>query len=155
MEHRAKRARALLTTERIQPAEVIASVADSGAGATVLFLGTVRDFGDSGRVKELTYEAYAPLARRGLSRIGQEMLRRWKVKRVELVHRFGRMKLGEISVAIAVSSPHRQDAFEAGRFAIEQIKKTIPIWKKEMLSNGLEVWTEGSRIVDGKRIAVQ
>ena len=155
MKHDVGGAMATLTTSEISPEEVIDSVSDPGAGATVFFLGTVRDFGDSGSVREITYEAYAPLARKRLEEIAQEVLRRHAVRKVRIVHRIGRLHLQEVSVAIAVSSAHRQDAFEGCRYAIETIKKAVPIWKKERLSTGFEVWAEGREILDAKPAATR
>ena len=136
-----------ITTLAISPEEVVRSVSHPGAGATVLFLGTVRDFGKAGRVREVTYEAYIPLARKGLAEIGQEIQRKWPGSSIKIVHRMGRLGVEEVSVAIAVSSAHRKGAFAACRFAIEKIKRSTPIWKKEKLVTGAEVWTEGRKMV--------
>lgn len=140
-----------MAAEETSPDEVLRSVADAGAGAVVLFLGTVRDFGDSGRVRGITYEAYVPLATKSLADIRQEMLRRWTLKKVRMAHRTGRLGLGEVSVAIAVSSAHRQEAFEACRFGTEMVKKSAPIWKKERLATGAEIWSGGREIVRARR----
>jgi molybdopterin synthase catalytic subunit len=139
-----------ITADEISPEDVLRSVADPGAGATVLFLGTVRDIGNSGEVREMTYEAYVPLARKSLLEIEREIRARWKTKKVKIVHRIGRLGLEETSVAVAVSSAHRQEAFEACKFGIDKIKRAVPIWKKETLSSGAEVWTEG-RVIMGAR----
>jgi len=144
----------MITTRKISLEDVLCSVADSGAGATVLFLGTVRDFGDSGRVSEVTYEAYVPMARRNLAEIRRQILGRWPVKKVRIVHRTGRLGLEETAVAIAVSSAHREEAFEACRFAIESIKQVVPIWKKERLSTGAEAWTAGEKIEGAKALEI-
>ncbi len=138
----------LLTPDEIPLDVVIRSVAHPGTGATVLFLGTVRDTGEDGRVRGITYEAYVPMAEKSLAEIRSAILRRWPVKKVTIVHRFGRLKLEDISVAIAVSSAHRAEAFEACRFAIETIKKSVPIWKKETLATGAGVWVKGKEIVE-------
>jgi len=137
----------LVTKSRISVSEVLESVEDQGAGAIVLFLGTVRNSGASGEVSGMTYEAYGEMAQRELSEIRDEILERWPVKKVRIVHRVGKMQLKDISVAVAVSSPHRSDAFEACRFGIERIKKEVPIWKKETLASGGEAWVEGEEIV--------
>jgi molybdopterin synthase catalytic subunit len=136
----------MITTKEIDPAEILRSVRNTKAGAVVLFLGTVRDTGDHGLVKGMTYEAYSPLAEAELVQLKREIRKRWPKSDVRIVHRVGRLQLKDVSVAIAVSSVHRAEAFEACRFAIERIKKGIPIWKKEELSNGTEVWVEGSKM---------
>ncbi len=138
--------RTLVTRDQINVGRVLESVSDQGAGATVLFLGTVRNSGEMGEVREVTYEAYVPLAKKALEDIGREMATRWPVRKATVVHRVGRLGLGEASVAIAVSSAHRSEAFEACRFAIERIKVAAPIWKKEALTCGAEVWTEGKEM---------
>jgi molybdopterin synthase catalytic subunit len=106
----------------------------------VLFLGTVRQNARGQQVLHLDYEAYAALARKEMLRIAEEIMDRWPVLRLALVHRLGRLEVGEISVAVAVSAPHRGEAFEAGRYAIDTLKVRVPIWKKE-------VWTTGARWV--------
>ena len=128
------------------PDEILSSVADPGAGAILLFLGTVRNKSEAGGVKEMTYEAYAPLAEKKLKELEGTMKRRWPLKKVRLVHRVGRLQLKDISVAVAVSSAHSAEAFEACRFGIEQVKRNVPIWKKEKLTTGTEVWVKGCRI---------
>ncbi len=139
---------ATVTTREISPEAVIHSVADSGAGATVVFLGTVRDFGDSGKVRGMTYEAYVPMAKRRLEEIAHEVLEMGAVRKVRIVHRVGRLALKDVSVAIAVSAAHRKEAFEGCRSAIDLIKRAVPIWKKEALATGVEVWTQGEEILD-------
>jgi molybdopterin synthase catalytic subunit len=136
----------MVTADRIVLREVLHSVEDPEAGAVVLFLGTVRKMGEIGRVKEMTYEAYTPLAEKALLEIKREMMKKWPVGKVRIVHRVGRLRLKDISVAIAVSSEHRADAFEACRFAIERIKRDVPIWKREKLAEGTEVWVKGRKM---------
>src|SRR2546426_9007935 len=109
------------------------------AGAVVLFLGTVRD-NDRGRhVKFLEYEAYRPIALKEMGRVAEEARQRWPLLGIAIVHRLGHLEIGDISVAIAVSSEHRKEAFEAGRYAIDSLKQTVPIWKKEVWDAG-ETW---------------
>lgn len=136
----------VITEEEISVESVVRSVTDRAAGATVLFLGTVRDTGEMGAVRELTYDAYVPLARKTLDQIRKQVLKRWPVKGVTIVHRTGRLRLEEVSVAVAVSSAHRQEAFEACSFAMDEIKRAVPIWKKETLATGVDAWTEGQAI---------
>lgn len=136
-----------LTRERIDPEKVLASVADEGAGAVVLFLGTVRDNSDGRRVVGIEYDAYGPMAEGLLARTEAEVARRWpSVRSARIAHRVGRLGLGDVSVAIAVSSPHRKEAFEACRYAIEAIKHEVPIWKKEEMADGTAEWVEGNPI---------
>jgi molybdopterin synthase catalytic subunit len=141
---------ARLTRRRIDPARVLRSVGDPGAGAVVLFLGTVRDNSEAGKVDRMEYEAYGPMAEKALARTEEEVRRMWPAtKAVKIVHRVGDLALGEVSVAVAVSSAHRAEAFEACRHAIETIKHEVPIWKRERLSGGGEVWVEGTPIGGG------
>lgn len=129
-----------VTTEPLSERAVAEAVAHPGAGAVVLFSGVVRDRTGGRRVKFLEYEAHGPMALAKLREIAGELRRRWPgLARVTLVHRIGRLEIGESSVMIGVSSPHRHEAFEAGRFAIDTLKETVPIWKKEHFEDG-EVW---------------
>jgi molybdopterin synthase catalytic subunit len=126
---------------------VLKSVEDPGAGAVVLFLGTVRDNSEAGRVDRIEYEAYGPMAEKALARTEDEVRRMWpETKAVKIVHRVGDLAVGDVSVAVAVSSAHRAEAFEACRHAIEAIKHDVPMWKRERLSGGEEVWVEGTPI---------
>jgi molybdopterin synthase catalytic subunit len=109
-------------------------------GAVATFVGTTRvDSSSDASVEYLEYEAYRPMADRKLEEIGAEIEERWEVKHVSIVHRLGRVEAGEPSVVIAVASPRRGPAFEASRYAIERIKETVPIWKREVWSDGY-VW---------------
>ena len=129
---------------------MIESVGDPGAGAIVLFLGTVRDNSEAGRVEKMEYEAYEPMAEKGLHIAEEEVKRRWPATTgVKIVHRVGGLSIGDVSVAVAVSSPHRAEAFEACRHAIERIKHDVAIWKRERLAGGKEVWVEGVPIGTG------
>lgn len=133
----------LITTAPLDPAAVVRAVDLDGAGAVVTFLGLVRDHNQGRRVRYLEYEAYEPLAARGLDRIVAESRGRWPSVRLAVHHRIGRMEIGETSVAIAAASAHRGDAFAAGRYAIERIKQIVPIWKHEYFEGG-DVWIEGA-----------
>lgn len=135
-----------LTDAPISADNVLRAVADSRAGAVVLFLGVVRDNARGRRVDHLIYEAYDVLARRELDKIAATVAERWSVTRVAIVHRTGRLGVGETSVAVAISAPHRDEAFEAGRYAIDTLKQTVPIWKKEVWEGGAAwVGAEGAR----------
>jgi molybdopterin synthase catalytic subunit len=116
------------------------SVRRPGCGAVCLFLGTVRDLTGDEVTAFLEYEAYPPMAEKKLGEIEAEVRRRWPVGDVALVHRLGRLGVGEISVAVAVSSPHRDEAFTAGRFAIDTLKQVVPIWKKDVAPSGAAAW---------------
>jgi molybdopterin synthase catalytic subunit len=125
-----------LTGTPISTDAVLRAVADPRAGALVLFLGVVRDNARGHHVDHLVYEAYEALARRELEKIAAAVLERWPVTRLAIVHRIGRLVVGEPSVAVAASAPHRQEAFEAGRYMIDTLKRTVPIWKKEIWEGG-------------------
>jgi molybdopterin synthase catalytic subunit/molybdopterin converting factor small subunit len=118
---------------------LVREVADPYAGAVVLFLGIVRDNARGRRVRRLEYEAYEALARREMEKIAAAITSRWPVIRVGIIHRTGPLAVGETSVAISVSAPHRAEAFEAARFGIDTLKLTVPIWKKEIWEGG-EAW---------------
>lgn len=130
---------ASLTSEEISIDHVVGRVRHPQAGAVVLFLGTVRDNREGTPVHHLEYEAYETLALRDMRAVAAEAAARWPVLRVAMVHRVGTLRVGQISVAIAVSAPHRADAFAAGRYAIDTLKQRVPIWKKEVWEGG-EVW---------------
>jgi molybdopterin synthase catalytic subunit len=118
---------------------VAASVADSGAGAVCTFCGVVRDNSKGKRVLYLEYDAYPEMAVKQMQLIAGEIEQKWGIRRVSMVHRTGRLQVGEASVCIALSSPHRGEAFEACRYAIDRLKQTVPVWKKEVWEGG-EYW---------------
>jgi molybdopterin synthase catalytic subunit len=116
----------------------------SGAhGAVVTFLGTVRRENQGRRVRHLEYEAFEPLALKTFATIRDEVRERWPSARVAFHHRVGRVELGQVSVGVAASSPHRAEAFAACRYVIERIKQIAPVWKREFFEGG-EVWIEGA-----------
>jgi molybdopterin synthase catalytic subunit len=124
----------------LSPDALAAAVDDPGAGGVVIFSGVVRDETGGRPVKFLEYEAHAPMAEAKLREIGAAVRARWPgVKRVAILHRVGRLEIGEASVLIAVSAAHRAEAFEACRYAIDTLKATVPVWKKEHFEDG-EVW---------------
>jgi len=120
-------------------------------GAVALFLGTVRDLTGEQVTVFLDYEAYGPMAEKKLAEIEAEVRRRWRVGNVALVHRLGRLAVGEVSVAVAVSCPHRGEAFDACRFAVETLKELVPIWKKENAPDGTGEWVHQSAQASGGR----
>lgn len=111
-------------------------------GAIVTFDGFVRNESQGRRTSHLEYEAYTPMALQKMREIGQAIREKFQIHRVAIVHRLGRLEIGETSVFIAVSAPHRGPAFDACRFAIDTLKKTVPIWKKEYFADGA-VWADG------------
>lgn len=119
------------TTERVRSNE---------CGAVVLFLGTVREMTAGRQTVALDYEAYPEMAQTTMQQLITEAREQWPVHAVAIEHRVGHLSLGEISVAIAVSSPHRKQAFDAGRFLIDRLKEIVPIWKKENWSDGTSEW---------------
>ncbi len=125
----------------ITQAMVEEKVRGAGCGAIVSFLGTVRDFSRAKRIERLEYEAYPGMAEKKMAEIGETIATRWPGARVAIAHRVGRLAIGEVAVAIAVSTPHRPEAFEACRYAIDRLKRTVPIWKKEFTVDG-EHWVE-------------
>jgi molybdopterin synthase catalytic subunit len=117
--------------------------AGAGSGAIATFTGLVRDHNQGRRVRFLEYESYEPLAVRALERIVEEARGHWPSARLAIHHRIGRLEIGEASVIIAATSPHRADAFAACRYAIERVKQIVPIWKHEHFEGG-DVWLEGA-----------
>jgi molybdopterin synthase catalytic subunit len=129
-----------VVAEPLSADAISAEVDDPGAGGIVVFSGVVRDETGGRPVKFLEYEAHAPMAEAKMREIGEAVRARWaEVKRVAILHRIGRLEIGESSVLIAVSAAHRQHAFEACKYAIDTLKRTVPVWKKEHFEDG-EVW---------------
>jgi molybdopterin synthase catalytic subunit len=133
-----------VTDETIGANEAVAFVADPAAGGTCVFLGTVRDHSEAGRVTGLTYEAWDELAVRRLEELGVELFATWPLRKVALLHRTGELAIGDVSVVVACSAAHRAQAFEACRHGIERLKEDVPIWKKEALVSGEAHWVMGS-----------
>ncbi len=124
----------------IDVAALVAALSHPSCGAIATFLGTVREHAEGRPVSGIEYHAYREMAARTLAQIGDEIRARWGLDRVAIVHRVGRLAIGEVSVAIVVASPHRAEAFEAARHAIERIKVIVPIWKKEAWADGGTHW---------------
>lgn len=131
-----------LTTDSIDVGAIARRVVLPQCGATVTLDGYAREWTRGRRTLYLVYEAYAPMAQRELERLGREAHERFQIAHIGIVHRTGRLEIGETSVVIAVSAPHRAAAFEACEWAIRELKRTVPIWKKEIFEDG-EVWVEG------------
>ncbi|MCG8322586.1 MAG: molybdenum cofactor biosynthesis protein MoaE [Cytophagales bacterium] len=128
-----------LTSEPIIVNEVIDSVYDAGAGAVDVFIGSVRNKTSEKKVVRLEFEAYEKMALSEMEKIATAAKKKWPVCQLSIVHRVGTLNLGDLPVVIAVSTPHRPDAFEACRYVIDTLKQTVPIWKKEIFEDG-EVW---------------
>lgn len=128
-----------VTEEPLTVEPAVVAVADERAGCTVVFVGSARRFSRGKTVEYLEYEAYPEMAEKKLREIGAEIQERWDVAKVAIRHRVGHLGIGEASIVIAVSAPHRAEGFEACRYAIDRIKQIVPVWKKEVWDDG-EVW---------------
>jgi molybdopterin synthase catalytic subunit len=131
-----------LTAQPLDRAALVDAVSYPGTGGIVIFEGIVRDNARGKQVRYLEYEIYEEMAREQIKAIIQEAQQRFGVERVAVAHRSGRLEIGEASVIIVVATPHRGEAFEACRYIIDTLKATVPIWKKEVATNG-EEWVEG------------
>ena len=132
-----------IVREAIDPAQVLSLIGADQDGASLLFLGVVRDHNDGRSVGGVRYESYEEMATQVLSDIVEEAAGAADTDRIAALHRIGELEVGEVSVAIAVSTPHRAEAYEASRYIIEEIKKRLPVWKKEHYSDGADEWVEG------------
>ena len=128
-----------LTRHRLDVADLLAEVQSAVRGGTCVFLGTVRNDAD---VTGIDYSAYEPMAFEEIERILGEAMGKWPDTRVMLQHRLGVIPVGEASIAIAAAAPHRDDAFAACRYVIEEVKQRLPIWKKELRGDGSATWVE-------------
>ena len=138
--------RTAIVERPLDPCALLGEVAHNRNGATVLFVGTVRDVNDDAPVSGLDYTAYNAMAERELAAIVSEAASQWKTADVAVEHRIGTLNLGEASVAIAVAHPHRGEAFEAARYIIEELKKRLPVWKKEHYLDGRSEWVRSAEI---------
>ena len=134
-----------LTTDRIDVGATARRVVLPQCGATVTLDGYAREWTRGRRTLYLVYEAYAPMALSELRRLGDQVHEKFEIAHVGIVHRTGRLEIGETSVVITVSAPHRRAAFEACEWTIRELKRTVPIWKKEVFEDG-EIWVEGEAI---------
>ena len=131
-----------LVREPIDPGTLIVHLRAPEDGAIVTFDGFVRNQSHNRRTLYLDYEAYEPMALAKMREIAAQLYEKYRIHRLAIVHRLGRLEIGETSVFIAVSAPHRAAAFDACRFAIDNLKRTVPIWKKEYFEDGA-VWADG------------
>ena len=129
-----------LTPQAIDFSSLTESVRSHNAGAVVLFLGTVREFTGAAHTAWLEYEAFPEMAIAAMQRLEAEARQKFDVVNLAISHRYGRLELGDIAVAVAVSSTHRAQAFEAGRWLIDTLKECVPIWKKEHYVDGATEW---------------
>ncbi|MSQ61244.1 MAG: molybdenum cofactor biosynthesis protein MoaE [Dehalococcoidia bacterium] len=129
----------------IESQALIDAVARPDAGGIALFLGVVRNNNLGRNVQYLEYDAYPPLAIRQMGVIAEEVRDRWDIAEVAMLHRIGRLEIGEASVGIAVSAAHRKEALEACHYAIDRLKESVPVWKKEVWDNG-EEWIESCEV---------
>ncbi len=129
-----------LTQQPIDSAELLHRVSSPQAGAVVLFLGTVRELTGARRTLALDYECYPAMAEAKLAELEATARSRWPIVECAIVHRLGHLELGEASVAVAVSTGHRQEAFEAGKWLIDTLKEVVPIWKQENWADGTTEW---------------
>jgi molybdopterin converting factor subunit 1 len=127
-----------ITDQPLSADTLIKLVSNPRAGAVLTFVGTVREFTQGQRTVSLTYEAYAPMAVQKMKQIADEIRQRWPQAEVAMHHRIGDLAIEDIAVIIAVATPHRNESFEAGRYAIERLKQIVPIWKKEIWEDGSE-----------------
>ena len=131
-----------ITEDEISVDALYKTVLKDSHGAVVTFAGVVRDHSGDKRTNYLEYEAYTNMAEKKMAEIGDEIQRQWGIADVAILHRVGRLEIGEISVLIAIASPHRAEALAACKYAIDRLKEIVPIWKKEVCENG-DYWVEG------------
>jgi molybdopterin synthase catalytic subunit len=140
-----------ITSKEIDINSVLKSVNDiddatTTVGATVLFIGSVRNFSDNGQVQCMKYESYVGMAEERIKDIETIVKKKWDVKKIKIIHRIGELAIGDNSIAISISTPHSKDAFEACNFILHKIKQEVPIWKNEKLADGRTKWVEGKPI---------
>ncbi len=141
-----------ITEEPPSVDRLASTVGRNTSGAVASFLGIVREIARGRRVSYLEYDAYPEMAAATMRRIGEEIRSRWPIDEIAMVHRIGRLTIGEASIAIVVSSPHRREALEACAYAIERVKEIVPIWKKEVWADGAEwIGSTVDEYAEGKR----
>lgn len=131
-----------VTDQPLAADALLAAVRRDEAGAVLLFYGVVRNNNLGRNVDHLVYDAYPEMATRVMAEIAEEARTRWALTDVAIQHRTGRLEIGETSLIVAVSSPHRREAFEAGQWLVDRFKEVVPVWKKEVFEGG-EEWIEG------------
>ena len=128
-----------ITSKTIDTQEAIQFAESGNSGAVSVFIGTVRNNTQGKKVVSLEYEAYEAMAVKKMEDIAYEARQKWPIEKIAIIHRIGKLSIGETAVVVAVSTPHRKEAFEACQFLIDTLKKVVPIWKKEIYEDG-EVW---------------
>ena len=131
-----------ITREPLDPQPLVEAVRKDESGAVALFYGVVRNHNMGRSVQYLEYDAYESMAVKKLREVADEVCAKFPVTGIAALHRIGRLEIGETSLLVAVSSPHRKEAFEACHYAVDRIKETVPVWKKEVWEDGSE-WIEG------------
>lgn len=139
-----------ITSKQIDTAAVLDSVQSNQAGAAVLFVGSTRQFTGERETLKLDYECYESLAIKKMTEILEQAAAKWKIEACSIVHRVGTVELGEASIAVAVSSPHRGDSFEAGRWLVDTLKTEVPIWKREHWADGSQEWVHPEGATPGQ-----
>jgi molybdopterin synthase catalytic subunit len=133
-----------ITRDPLDPKPFVQHVRRDESGAVALFLGVARNNNLGRRVLRLEYDAYPEMAERKLRQVAEEMASRWPITDIAIAHRIGRLEIGETSLVVAVSSPHRKEAFDACQQTVDRIKEVVPIWKKEVWEGGA-TWIEGEK----------
>lgn len=144
-----------ITHKPIETEKIIASVQSDQAGASVLFVGTTRQFTGDKETLKLDYECYESMAIRKMQQLSDQARQQWPIEKCSIVHRVGTIELGEASIAVAVSTPHRAASFEAAQWLVDTLKKQVPIWKREYWADGSREWVHPDEavIVDSKDTA--
>lgn len=140
-----------VTAEVLEPQRLVDAVRKDESGAVVLFYGVARNHNEGRRVRALEYDAHPSLAEKKLRQVAEEVRARWPVTGIGILHRTGRITVGETSLLVAVSAAHRREAFEACHFTVDRIKEIVPIWKKEIFDDGEGAWVAGHQVEAPKR----
>ncbi len=136
-----------ITSKEIDTQLIIKSINESGdTGAIILFIGTVRNYSDNGKVQGMNYEAYLGMAEERIKNIEITVKNIYNVKKIRIIHRIGDLNVGDTSIVIAIASPHSKDGFEACQFILDKIKQDVPIWKNEKMLNGSIKWVKGKSL---------
>ena len=135
-----------VTSEPLDGERLMEAVRRDGSGAVVLFSGVARDHSEGRRVRALEYDAYPSMAEKKLREVADEVRARWPITAIGVLHRTGRLAIGETSLLVAVSAAHRREAFEACHYAVDRIKQIVPIWKKEIWEDGDGAWVGGHQV---------
>jgi molybdopterin synthase catalytic subunit len=141
-----------VTSEPLDPQELVDAVRKDESGAVVLFYGVARNQSEGRRVRALEYDAYPAMAEKKLREVAAEVRARWPVTGIGVLHRTGRLAIGETSLLVVVSAAHRQEAFEACHHAVDRIKQVVPIWKKEIWEDGDGAWVAGHPVDVPERV---